>query len=103
MGAYEYRLIAGGWLLALVFLGIFWFLILRRLAVVLKEHLDSTRSHYKIDGMRSLIGFLLSGAYNDTGDERQAAFCKRLRMLLFGYLGVIVAYIVFLVIYYPRF
>jgi hypothetical protein len=104
MSISEYRLVAGGWLILLVFLTVFWYGTLRRLSGILKERLDSTRSHQPIpQGLVALFLFLYRGDFKQTGDERLKAVCRRLRQLLYGYLGGIGAYIVFLVLFHPRY
>jgi hypothetical protein len=99
----EYRMIAVGWLLLLLFLTLFWYFTLRKLSQVLTEHLKSTCSHQDIAGLRGLFLFLMRGEYRQTGDERLVAVCARLRQRLYGYLGAIGGYIVFLVIFRPRY
>ncbi len=103
MSTYEFRLIAGGWSILIVLLTLFWYATLRRLSVVLKEHLTATRSHQTLSGLPGVFVFLFRGDFNQTGDERLVSVCRRLRRLLFGYIGAIGAYIVFLVICHPRF
>jgi hypothetical protein len=99
MSSQEYHMVADGWLLLILFLTMFWFLTLRRLETVLKEHLSSTRSHQAISGLPGLFRFVIRGEYNRTGDERLVSVCNKLRKLLYGYLGVVIGYIVFLVLY----
>ena len=103
MSTEEYRLVAAGWSLLILLLTIFWYATLRRLSEVMKEHLSATRSHQSIPGFFSLFLFILRGEYKQTGDNRLIGVCHRLRKLLYGYLGSIGAYIVFLVIMRPRF
>jgi hypothetical protein len=103
MNPYEYRLVAIGWALLLVFLTLFWYATLRRLSGVLKEHLAATRSHQSVTDLRSVVLFLFRGDFKQTGDERLVAVCRRLRQLLYAYLGSIGAYVVFLVIFRPSF
>jgi hypothetical protein len=103
MNRSQYDLVAAGWLILLCFLTVFWYFTLRRLEVVLRERLESIRSHQSISGLPSLIKFILWGRYNEVGDERLAGVCKNLRRVLYGYAGSVVGYIVFLVIYRPRF
>jgi hypothetical protein len=103
MSTHEYRLIAIGWSLLIVFLTFFWYATLTRLSVVLKERLAATRSHQSLSGLPGVFLFLFRGDFKQTGDERLVAVCRRLRQLLYGYLGAIGAYIVFLVIFHPRF
>ncbi len=97
----NYRLILAGGFLLIFFMGVFWYAMLRRLEVVLKERLKSTRSQQVISGFRGMLGFILGGQFKQTGDDRLIGVCKRLRQLLFGYLGLIGAYIVFLVKCHP--
>ena len=101
MNPYEYRLVAIGWALLLIFLAVFWYATLRRLSVVLKEHLAATRSHQSITDLRSVILYLFRGDFKQAGDERLVAVCRRLRQLLYAYLGSIGAYVVFLAIFRP--
>jgi len=104
MSIYEYRLVAGGWFLLLVCLTVFWYGTLRRLSDILKERLKNTRSRQPVpEGILGVFAFLYRGEFKQTGDERLAAFCRRLRQLLYGYLGVIGAYIVFLVMFRPHY
>ena len=103
MSEHEYRLIAGGWLLLILFLAFFWYATLRRLSEILKGRLASTRSHQSVSGVIGIILFLFRAEFKQTGDERLINLCLRLRQLLYGYLGSIGAYIVFLVIMRPRF
>ena len=103
MSVHEYRLIAAGWFLLILVLTIFWYATLRRLADVVKEHLGSTRSHQSISGLPGLFLFLIRAEFKKTGDTRLIAVCTRLRQLLYGYLGAIGAYIVFMVIMHPRY
>ena len=99
----EYRLVVAGWFLLILLLTIFWYATLRRLSKVLKEHLRATRSSQPVPGFLGLALFILRGEYRQTGDDRLIGVCRRLRNLLYGYLGSIGAYIVFLVIMRPRF
>jgi hypothetical protein len=103
MSSYEYRLVAGGWFILIVVLTIFWYAMLRRLAVILKERLASTGSHRSIDGMGGMFLFIFRGEFKSTGDERLVTFCRKLRSLLYGYLGGVGAFIVFVIVFRPRF
>jgi len=103
MSTHEYHLVAVGWAILIVFLTLFWYATLRRLSVVLKEHLATTRSHQSITGLPGVFLFLFRGDFKRTGDERLVGVCLRLRKLLYGYLGAVAAFIVFLVICRPRF
>jgi hypothetical protein len=104
MSQYEYRLVAGGWFLLLLLLTVFWFRTLRRLAEVLKERMKSTGSHETIpEGTPGLFLYLFRGEFKRTGDERLIGVCQRLRQLLYGYVGGIGVYIIFLVLYRPRY
>ena len=104
MSHYQYLLIAGGWFLLLLLLTLFWLRTLRRLSEVLKEWLKSTRSHQVIpEGITGLFLYLFRGEFRRTGDERLIGVCQRLRQLLYGYVGGLGVYIIFLVMYRPRF
>jgi len=103
MSVHEFRLIAAGWFLLILLLTIFWFAMLHRLSAVLKERLASTRSHRSIKGPMGVVLFLFRSEFKQTGDERMIAVCSRLRRLLYGYLGGVGAYIVFLVIMHTRY
>ena len=101
MSIQEYHLVAVGWAILIVFLTLFWYANLRRLSVILKEHLATTRSRQSISGLPSVFVFLFRGDFKQTGDDRIVAVCNRLRKLLYGYLGAVGAYVVFLVICRP--
>jgi len=101
MSTHEFRLIAAGWFLVLLFLTIFWYATLSRLATILKERPGVTRSGSGSD-FTSLFLFIFRGEFNQTGDARLIGVCKRLRSLLYGYLGGIFAYLVFLVLFRPH-
>ena len=103
MSIHEYRLVAGGWFLLILFLTIFWYATLRRLSEVLKDHLKSTRSHQSISGIPGLFLFIFRGEFKQTGDARMVAVCGRLRQLLYGYVGAVIAYFVFLAVCHPRY
>ena len=98
----EFRLIATGWAILIVFLTIFWYATLRRLSVILKERLESTRSHQTVSGMGGLLNFLLRGEYDRTGDQKLIGVCRKLRKLLYGYLGAVGAYVVFMIYCRPH-
>ncbi len=103
MSIEEYRWVAAGWFLLIFFLTVFWYFTLRRLAEVLKERITATRSHEPApEGVLGFARYLIRGDFRQTGDERMAALCRRLRQLLYGYLGSIGAYIVFLVIFQSK-
>ncbi len=97
MPIHDYRIIAIGWSGLIIFLTIFWVATLSKLTGVLKERLAAAGSRYPITGMPSVIGFILGGGYKNAGDERLVAVCQKLRKLLYGYLGVTIAYIIFMV------
>jgi cell division septal protein FtsQ len=103
MNPYEYRLIAAGGALLILFLGVFWYAILSRLSVVLKEHLAATRSHQSLTDLRSVLLFLFRGDFKQSADERLVGVCRRLRQRLAAYLAFIAVYVLFLVIFRPRF
>ncbi|MGA3171041.1 MAG: hypothetical protein ABSE62_08495 [Chthoniobacteraceae bacterium] len=103
MNASQIHLIAAGWSLLIVLLTMFWFFTLRRLEVILRERLAATRSHQSISGLKDMLAFLLRGNFKQTGDDRLVAVCGKLRKLLYGYLGCLGGYIVFLIIYYRRY
>lgn len=101
MGVQEYDYIAVGWAIMLVFLTLFWYATLRKLMPLLKERLASTQAKGSITGLPSVFVFIFRGDFKVAGDQRLTTLCKRLRQLLYGYLGAIGAYIVFLVIMRP--
>jgi len=103
MSRHEYILIAAGWFVLLMFLTIFWFVTLRRLAAIIKERLPYDRSVKSVSGFAGMFQFLIRAEYRKTGDNQLIAICKRLRQLFYGYLGAIGAYLVFLVLFRPRF
>ena len=92
-----------GWGIIVIFLAIFWWLMLSRLAQVLQERLKDSRSERQLRGVGDLFLFILRGDFVASGDERLIGVCKRLRRLLYGYLGATGGYIVFLVLFRPRF
>lgn len=101
MSVHEYRLIAGGWLILVIFLTLFWFFTLRRLAEVLKERLPTSRALPTTFG--GMFLYLFRGDFKAAGDPRLTAVCLRLRQLLYGYVGSIGAYFVYLVVFHPRY
>lgn len=103
MSIEEYHLVAVGWSILIVFLTLFWYATLRRLSQVLNDRLNATRSHHSISGLPGVFLFIFRGEFKQTGDERLIAVCRRLRQLLYGYVGSILAYIVFLVLFRHRF
>jgi len=103
MSSYQYHLVSAGWLFLLLFLTLFWYFTLHKLSEVLKERLKSTRSHHAFSGMAGMFRFLIRGEFRDTGDQRLITICTRLRQLLYGYLGGIGAYAVFLAVVHPRY
>ena len=102
MSLHEYRLIAGGWLLLLMLLTLFWYFTLRRLSEVLKDHLKSARLTPPPATIGAMFLFLVRADYKSTRDDRLIGVCNRLRQLLYGYLGAAGAYFVFLVICQSR-
>jgi hypothetical protein len=102
MSSHEFHLIAIGWAFLILFLTVFWYATLRRLSAVLKEHLAATRSHQSVSGFPDVVMFLFRGDFKQTGDERLVAVCRRLRQLLYGYIGSILAYVVFLFMFRSR-
>ena len=103
MSPQKYEMIAIGWGMIVVFLAVFWWLMLSRLAQVLKERLKDSRMKREITGFGSLFQFVIRGEFRETKDDRLISVCRKLRQLLYGYLGIVAAYIVFLEIYRPRF
>jgi len=101
MSTQEYYLVAGGWFLLILLLSIFWYASLTRLSEVLRENIKNTRSKKSVPGLGGLFMFLFRGEYQLTSDQRLIAVCKRLRSLLYGYIGTIGAYIVFLIYMRP--
>lgn len=102
MNPFEYRMIAAGWLLMLVFLTLFWFLTLKRLSQLLKENLGSAGAPTLGPGIYGVFQFIMRGDFEKTRNEKLISVCGRLRQLLYGYLGVTGAYIVFLVLMRPH-
>jgi hypothetical protein len=102
MSTHEYHLIAVGWSILIIFLTVFWYATLSRLAVVLKDHLDAEGSHQSVPGIFGMFRFLVRGRFKQTGDARVIAICTRLRSLLLGYIGAAGAYIVFMIIMRTR-
>lgn len=94
----EFRLVAIGWAGLIIFLTLFWYATLNKLSGLLKERLKASGSSQEISGVVSVFRFLIRGSFKQTGDERLAAICMKLRRLLYGYMGVTAAYVVFLVI-----
>jgi len=103
MSNHEFHFVAVGWGVFILISTVFWYLILSRLTVILKDRLSSTRSHQSITGMFSVVRFIARGSFKQTGDERLTAVCERLRKSLYAYIGVVAAYIIFLVIMLPRY
>ena len=102
MSTHEVRLIALGWGGLILFLTIFWYATLRRLGEVFKERLTQTRSRETSD-FQGILRFLIRGDYKKTGDAKLIAVCGKLKNLLYGYLGVVIAYAVFIVLMRGRF
>ncbi len=99
MSANEYRIVATVWPILILFLTLFWFFTLRRLSVVLKDQITRMRLRRPISGVSGMFLFIFRGEFEQTRDERLVAVCRRLRSLLYGYVGSIAAYIVFLAIF----
>jgi hypothetical protein len=103
MNPFEYRMIAAGWLLMLVFLTLFWYLTLKRLEQLLKENLSGPGAPKLGPGIYGVFQFIMRGDYEKTRNDKLIGVCRRLRQLLYGYLGVTGAYVVFLVLMRPHF
>jgi hypothetical protein len=103
MSSQEYYLVGGGWSLLIIILTIFWYATLRRLTQVLKEDLKKARSDEPVPTIPSLFVFILRGDFKETRDSRLVTLYRRLRQLLYGYLGVTIAYFVFVVLMHPRY
>ncbi len=101
MSTQEYYMVAGGWFLLILLLSIFWYASLTRLAEVLHENIKNTRSRETVPGLGGLFLFIFRGDFKLTSDQRLIAVCKRLRSLLYAYLGTIGAYVVFLLMMRP--
>lgn len=86
----------------LVFLTLFWYLTLKRLEQLLKENLDSPGSPKLGPGIYGVFQFIMRGDYEKTRNDKLIGVCGRLRQLLYGYLGVTGAYVVFLVLMRPH-
>lgn len=95
-------MIAMGWGAMVLFLAIFWWLMLTRLSQVLQERLNNSRSRRRLNGVADLFLFIFRAEFANSDDERLVGVCKRLRRLLYGYLGAVGAYIVFLVLFRPH-
>ncbi len=92
-----------GWGILIVFLTLFWYMTLTRLGKIFKEHLAATGSNRSIpEGLVGLFLFVIRGDFIKTGDPQFADVCRRLRKLLFGYVGVVIAYFVFTVLARPH-
>ena len=103
MNPFEYRMIAAGWLLMLVFLTLFWFLTLKRLSQLLKDNLGESTAPKLGPGIYGVFQFIMRGDFEKTRNDKLISVCRRLRQLLYGYLGVPGAYVVFLVLMRPHF
>jgi hypothetical protein len=101
MSTREYYMVAGGWTLLILLLTLFWYASLTRLAAVLRENIKNTRSKESVPGLVGLFLFIFRGEFKLTSDQRLLGVCKRLRSLLYGYIGTIGAYVVFLVFMRP--
>ena len=101
MSLHEYHLVAAGWLILILFLSVFWYATLSRLSGVLKERLSAKHFRESVPGLRGVFLFIMRGEFKETGDDRLIAVCRRLRQLLYGYLGSIGAYLVFVVVFRP--
>jgi hypothetical protein len=101
MSTQEYYFVAGGWFLLILLLTLFWYASLTRLAEILQENIKRTRSRNTVPGLGGLFLFIFRGEFKQSSDQRLVAVCKKLRTLLYAYLGSIGAYIVFLVFMHP--
>jgi len=101
MSVENYRTIAGGWALLILFLTAFWFLTLRRLSLILRAHLQETGGSGIAPGLAGMIPYLFRGDYKLSGDPRLISVCTKLRNLLYAYFGAIGAFLVFIVIMHP--
>jgi hypothetical protein len=101
MSIQEYYMVAGGWFLLILLLTIFWYASLSRLSEVLRENIKNTRSRETVPGIGGLFLFIFRGEFKQTTDVRLRAVCKKLRSLLYAYLGTIGAYVVFLICMRP--
>jgi hypothetical protein len=102
MSNHEYHLVALGWSVLIIFLTVFWYATLSRLKVVLNDRLKETRSGQPLSTLPSTFLFIFRGEFKKSGDERLVSVCARLRSLLYGYIGGVGAYVVFIVIMHPR-
>lgn len=102
MSAFEFRMIAAGWLVMLVFLTLFWYLTLNRLSHLLKDNLDESGPVKVGPGFYGVFQFIMRGDFEKTRNDKLINVCRRLRQLLYGYLGVVGAYVVFLVVMRPH-
>jgi hypothetical protein len=98
---HDYRLIAGGWFLLLLILGIFWFLMLSRLSDIIRAQLKANGSRDPGPTLSGMVPYIFRGDFRSAADPRIINVCKKLRKLLCAYFGAIGAYIVFLVIMRP--
>jgi hypothetical protein len=103
MNPFEFRMIAAGWLLLLIFLTIFWYLTLKRLSQLLKDNLTETQARKIGPGIMGIFRFIIRGDFEATRNDRLIPVCRKLRQLLYGYLGVVGAYVVFVVLMRPHF
>jgi hypothetical protein len=101
MSDYEYHGVAGGGLLVILILAIFWHACLTKMGEVLFGKINESPKGKPVRGFWGVLLFLFRGEYKGAGDERFIAICKKLRSLLCAYFGGIGAYIVFLVFERP--
>jgi hypothetical protein len=103
MSLYKYRLITGGWGFLIMLLTLFWYFTLRRLSEVMKAHVEATQSRESVPGFAGLFLYLFRGEFKKSDDQRFVAVCRRLRQPLYGYIGAVGAYVIFLVLMHPRY
>ena len=102
MSLHNYRLIAGGWCVLILFLTLFWYFTLTRLAQILKENIKQSGSSQPPSNFAEIFLYVFRADYKQTRDTRLINVCDKLRKLLFAYVGALGAFIVFLVIMHPR-
>jgi hypothetical protein len=97
MSIHEYRLIGAGWFLLIAFLTIFWYFTLQRLGQVLRDNLPPGSPGAPGPGIGGLFIFVFRGDFVQSRNPRLVEVCKKLRKLLWGYVGGVLAFIVFVV------
>ena len=87
----------------IIFLTLFWYFTLKKLSGIVDERLKASRSQRQVNGMKELFLFIFRAEFKETRDQKLISVCSKLRQLLYGYIGGIGAYIVFLVFFHPKY